>query len=38
MQTRTAAWKRYNWRLIWLSLFYAAFLLLAVYGLSLIHI
>jgi Na+-driven multidrug efflux pump len=32
MQTRTAAWKRYNWRLIWLSLFYAAFLLLAVYG------
>ena len=32
MQARTAAWKRYNWRLIWLSLFYAAFLLVAVYG------
>jgi hypothetical protein len=29
---RTSAWKRYNWRLIWLSLFYAAFLIGAVYG------
>ena len=29
---RTAAWKRYNWRLIWLSLLYAAFLIVAVYG------
>ena len=29
---RTAAWKRYNWRVIWLSLLYAAFLLPAVYG------
>src|SRR5881227_1915412 len=29
---RTAAWKRYNWRIIWLSLLYAAFLLPAVYG------
>jgi hypothetical protein len=30
--TRTAAWKRYNWRLIWLSLLYATFLVVAVYG------
>ena len=29
---RTPAWKRYNWRLIWLSLVYAAFLITAVYG------
>jgi len=29
---RSTAWKRYNWRLIWLSLLYAAFLLPAVYG------
>ena len=29
---RSAAWMRYNWRLIWLSLLYAAFLLPAVYG------
>ena len=29
---RSAAWTRYNWRLIWLSLLYAAFLLPAVYG------
>ena len=29
---RTAAWKRYNWRIIWLSLLYCAFLLPAVYG------
>ena len=26
------AWKRYNWRLIWLSLLYAIFLIAAVYG------
>ena len=29
---RTPAWKRYNWRVIWLSLIYATFLLPAVYG------
>jgi hypothetical protein len=29
---RTPAWKRYNWRVIWLSLLYAAFLLPAVYA------
>lgn len=29
---RTPAWKRYNWRVIWLSLLYATFLLGAVYG------
>ena len=29
---RTPAWKRYNWRVVWLSLVYAAFLLPAVYG------
>jgi hypothetical protein len=29
---RTSAWKRYNVRIIWLSLVYAAFLLPAVYG------
>lgn len=29
---RTAAWKRYNVRVIWLSLLYCAFLLPAVYG------
>jgi hypothetical protein len=29
---RSPAWKRYNWRVIWLSLLYAAFLLPAVYG------
>jgi hypothetical protein len=29
---RTPAWKRYNWRVIWLSLLYVAFLLPAVYG------
>src|SRR3954453_23222461 len=28
---RTPAWKRYNWRVIWLSLLYALFLLAAVY-------
>jgi len=29
---RSPAWKRYNWRVIWLSLLYGAFLLPAVYG------
>ena len=29
---RTAASKSYNWRVVWLSLFYAAFLIAAVYG------
>ena len=29
---RSAAWVRYNWRVIWLSLLYCAFLLPAVYG------
>jgi hypothetical protein len=29
---RTPAWKRYNWRVVWLSLLYAAFLIGAVYG------
>jgi len=29
---RTPAWKRYNWRVIWLSLVYALFLISAVYG------
>src|SRR4051812_404730 len=29
---RTSAWKRYNWRVVWLSLAYAALLLPAVYG------
>jgi len=28
---RTPAWKRYNWRVIWLSLAYAIFLIAAVY-------
>jgi hypothetical protein len=32
MVARTPAWRRYNIRLIWLSLGYAAFLLPAVYG------
>jgi hypothetical protein len=32
MVARTAAWKRYNWRAIWLSLAYAIFLIVAVYG------
>ena len=30
--TRTQAWRRYNWRVIWLSLAYATFLIGAVYG------
>jgi hypothetical protein len=29
---RTPAWKRYNVRVIWLSLVYATFLIVAVYG------
>src|SRR3954452_20060747 len=29
---RTPAWKRYNWRVLWLSLVYVLFLLSAVYG------
>lgn len=29
---RTPAWKRYNWRVVGLSLLYAAFLMGAVYG------
>ena len=29
---RTPAWKRYNWRVVWLSMVYAAFLVPAVYG------
>ena len=32
MATRTPAWIRYNFRLIWLSLLYAIFLIGAVYG------
>ena len=32
MAIRTSAWKRYNWRLIWLSLLYATLLIAAVYG------
>ena len=35
---RTSAWKRYNWRLIWLSLLYGAFLLPAVYGFAAGHL
>jgi hypothetical protein len=32
MVARTLAWKRYNVRVVWLSLVYAAFLIFAVYG------
>ena len=32
MVARTQAWKRYNIRVIWLSLVYAVFLIFAVYG------
>ena len=32
MARRTSAWKRYNWRVVWLSLVYAVFLVGAVYG------
>jgi len=30
--TGSTAWKRYNWRVIWLSLLYAIFLLAAIYA------
>jgi len=29
---RSTAWKRYNWRVVWLSLIYAGLLIGAVYG------
>jgi len=29
---RTPAWIRYNWRVVWLTLLYAGFLISAVYG------
>ena len=29
---RTSAWKRYNWRVVWLSALYVIFLIGAVYG------
>ena len=32
MFARTPALRRYNWRVVWLSLAYAAFLISAVYG------
>ena len=32
MLARTPAWKRYNWRVVWLSLAYAVILISAVYG------
>lgn len=32
MATRTPAWIRYNFRVVWLSLLYAVFLIGAVYG------
>lgn len=32
MFARTPALRRYNWRVVWLSLAYAAFLIAAVYG------
>ena len=32
MVARTAAWKRYNWRVVWLTFLYCAFLIPAVYG------
>lgn len=32
MAARTSAWKRYNWRVVLLSLLYCAFLIPAVYG------
>lgn len=32
MVARTPAWKRYNWRVVWLSLLYAIALIAAVYG------
>ena len=30
--SRSAAWVRYNWRVVWLSALYAAFLIAALYG------
>lgn len=32
MTARTQAWKRYNWRVVWLSILYATFLIGATYG------
>jgi hypothetical protein len=32
MANRSRAWVRYNWRVVWLSLLYCAFLIPAVYG------
>src|SRR4249919_3988510 len=32
MAARSRAWVRYNWRVVWLSLVYCAFLIPAVYG------
>jgi hypothetical protein len=32
MFARTPAWRRYNWRVVWLSIFYALFLVGAIYG------
>ena len=32
MMVRTPAWRRYNWRVVWLSLAYAGLLIIAVYG------
>ena len=32
MAVRSRAWMRYNWRVVWLSLVYCAFLIPAVYG------
>lgn len=32
MAIRTAAWKTYNWRVVWLSAAYAVLLIAAVYG------
>jgi hypothetical protein len=29
---RTSAWRRYNWRIVWLSLLYGAFVIGAAYG------
>src|SRR5205809_250020 len=32
MAVRSHAWVRYNWRVVWMSLLYCAFLIPAVYG------
>jgi hypothetical protein len=32
MANRSRAWVRYNWRVVWMSLLYCAFLIPAVYG------